>query len=99
MHSLALMLEIGRLGINVHLGTTVKEITETTVVCENESGMLTLPADTVVYATGLKPLHEEAFALSGCAPEFYQIGDCATPKNILKATQTAHTVARNIGRI
>ena len=52
---------------------------------------------TVIYAVGQKPLREEAMALSGCAGEFHQIGDCAVPKNILAATQAAWTVAREIG--
>jgi len=99
MHSLALMQEIGRLGIGVKLGTTVLSISDTAVSCKNAEGEFDIPADTVVYATGQKPLHEQAFALSRCAPEFYQIGDCATPGNILSATQAAHTVARNIGRL
>ena len=98
MHSMALVQEIARLGIGVHLNTTVKGISDASVSCENPGGAFTLQADTVVNATGQKPLHEEAFALSFSAPEFYQIGDCATPKNILAATQTAYTIARGIGR-
>jgi 2,4-dienoyl-CoA reductase-like NADH-dependent reductase (Old Yellow Enzyme family)/thioredoxin reductase len=53
-------------------------------------------ADTVIYAVGLQPLHEEADALRFCAPEFHQIGDCLTPKNIQQATSMAFTVARDI---
>jgi pyruvate/2-oxoglutarate dehydrogenase complex dihydrolipoamide dehydrogenase (E3) component len=99
MHSLALTLEIERLGIDVHLGTTVKSISGVGVSCENADGAFALPADTIVYATGQKPLREEAFALSSLAPEFYQIGDCATPRNIMAATREAYTIARNIGRM
>ncbi|MBA7586830.1 Cinnamate reductase [subsurface metagenome] len=54
-------------------------------------------ADTVIYAIGLQPLHDEADALRFCAPEFRQIGDCLTPKNIHQATGMAFTVARDIG--
>jgi len=99
MHSLALMQEIGRLGIKVYLSTTAKSISGAAVSCENADGEFELPADTVVYATGQKPLHKQAFALSRCAPEFYQIGDCATPRNVMAATREAHTVAKNIGRL
>jgi pyruvate/2-oxoglutarate dehydrogenase complex dihydrolipoamide dehydrogenase (E3) component len=53
-------------------------------------------ADTVIYATGLQPLHDEADALRFCAPEFHQIGDCFTPKNIHQATSMAFTIARDI---
>jgi len=99
MHSLALMQEIARLGIGVYLGTEVKSISDTAVSCENAEGAFELPADTVVYATGQEPLRREAFALSQIAPEFYQIGDCAAPGNVLITTQTAYTIARNIGRL
>jgi len=53
-------------------------------------------ADTVVYATGMQPLHTEADALRLCAPEFYQIGDCLVPRNIHQATRMAFAVARDL---
>jgi hypothetical protein len=56
-------------------------------------------ADTVVYATGYQALSDEAESLRFCAPEFYQIGDCLSPKNIWQATSMAFTVARDIGRL
>jgi hypothetical protein len=52
--------------------------------------------DTVIYATGQQPLHNEADALRFCAPEFHQIGDCLTPKNIHQAVRMAFAVARDI---
>ncbi len=54
------------------------------------------PADTVVYAVGQQPLHDEADALRFCAPEFHQIGDCWMPRNIYQATRMAFAVARDI---
>ena len=53
-------------------------------------------ADTVIYAIGQQPLHDEADALRFCAPEFHQIGDCLAPKNIQQATGMAFAVARDI---
>jgi NADPH-dependent 2,4-dienoyl-CoA reductase/sulfur reductase-like enzyme len=53
-------------------------------------------ADTVVYATGRRPLHAEADALRFCAPEFHQIGDCLAPKNIREAVRMAFSVARDV---
>ena len=55
-------------------------------------------ADTVIYAAGQAPLRDEADALRFCAPEFYQIGDCVTPKSIAEATRLAYNVTRDIGR-
>ena len=98
MHSAALMFEMERKGVKIYLSTTVKEITSQGASCENAGGPFILEGDTIVYATGQKALRDEAFALSGSAPEFYQIGDCATPRSILAANQEAYTIARNIGR-
>ena len=99
MHSAALMFEVERQGIKTYFSTEVKSISDGTVSCEGADGLFLLPADTVVYATGQSPQREEAFNLSPCAPEFYQIGDCTTPRNILTATREAYTVSKNIGRI
>jgi hypothetical protein len=46
----------------------------------------------------MKPLREEAEALRFCAPEFYQIGDCVTPRNIAEATRCAYYAAIDLGR-
>ena len=41
---------------------------------------------------------DDAFALSDCAPEFYPVGDCISPKNIMNATGMAYTISQSIGR-
>ena len=61
------------------------------------SGTMLFEADTVAYAVGQEPLRDEALALRGGAPEFYQIGDCAAPQNIHHATSLAHFIALDIG--
>jgi 2,4-dienoyl-CoA reductase-like NADH-dependent reductase (Old Yellow Enzyme family)/thioredoxin reductase len=98
MHTLALFEEIDKRGLKIHTSTAATEITPAGVMVSGPEGDRLLEADTVIYAVGQKPLREEALALSDCAGEFYQIGDCVTPKNILSATQAAWTVARDIGR-
>lgn len=98
MHTLALFEEIKKQGLKIHTSTAVNEITEKGVSVTGPDGPASLEADTVIYAVGQKPLRDEAAALGRCAPEFYQIGDCVTPKNILAATQAAWTIARDLGR-
>ena len=62
-----------------------------------EVGSKTLfAADTVIYATGQQPLQAEADTLRFCAPEFYQIGDCWRPRNMVEATRMAFAVARDL---
>lgn len=92
-------IEFDKLGIKLCTGTTVKAIEKGCVVAQNQNGELRFAADTIVSALGMKPLREEALALSLCAPEFHQIGDCKDVKNIYSATNTAYQIAMDIGRI
>jgi pyruvate/2-oxoglutarate dehydrogenase complex dihydrolipoamide dehydrogenase (E3) component len=98
MHTMALMNELERLGIQLRLSTKALDIKKKSVLTEGPNGKEELAADIVVYATGQIPKWDEASALSAVAPEFYQIGDCVAPRNILSATQEAYTIANDIGR-
>jgi hypothetical protein len=99
MHTMALTQKMAELNIAVHLSARALEITDGGVRCETPDGALFLGADSVVYAAGQRPLREEGFALHDCAPEFHQIGDCVTPRNILAANQAAYTAAKDLGRV
>ena len=55
-----------------------------------------ITTDTVVYAVGQRPQRQAATALYACAPEFYLLGDCVAPANIMSATSAADTIARAI---
>jgi 2,4-dienoyl-CoA reductase-like NADH-dependent reductase (Old Yellow Enzyme family)/thioredoxin reductase len=100
VHGSALAEELKKLP-NMKITTSAKalEIIQGGLVIEDPDGVRTIDADTVIYAAGYRPLSDEAVAMYGCAPEFYQIGDCVTPGNILTATQAAFQIARDIGRI
>jgi 2,4-dienoyl-CoA reductase-like NADH-dependent reductase (Old Yellow Enzyme family)/thioredoxin reductase len=86
------------LKMKIMTSTKALEITDKGIVVEGQNGVQTIEADTVIYSVGQKPLREEAQALSDCAPEFFALGDCVTPRNIFSATQAAWTIARDIGR-
>ena len=90
--------ELKRCGLSVHYEHTVQEITETGVRCTSPEGERFFEADTVVAALGLRPLWDEAIALSNTAGEFYQVGDCRQPRSILDATGEGWTAAMNLGR-
>ncbi len=80
-------------------GMLVSVISEAKLATDAEVGSKKLfEADTVICALGMTPLREEANALRECAPLFFEIGDCAEPKNIYAANATAYTIARDIGR-
>ncbi len=98
LHILGLKVEIKKRGLAIEFNTKAKEIKADGVLAETEDGEKFFPADTVIYAVGQKPLQNEATALNFCAPEFYQIGDCVSPRNITSANAEAFMIARNIGR-
>jgi len=97
-HFKAIKVEMKRYQIDLHLSTKAVEINERGVKCISSDKEKFFEADTIIYAVGQEPLIEEASSLRFCAAEFYQIGDCVVPKDIMSATSTAHTIARNIGR-
>lgn len=84
--------------INVKCSTRALEVKENGLLVEDEEGEKLLEADTIIYAIGQKPFREESKELSKCAPEFYQVGDCTTPRNIYYATSEAYQAAVDIGR-
>ena len=98
-HMKALWVELNRYGVSVNLSAKAIEIDSTGVLCETADGSRHFAGDTVIYAVGQRPLSEETYSLAGCAPEFYPIGDCIRPENIMNATSMAYMVARSIGNI
>ncbi|MCL2409275.1 MAG: NAD(P)/FAD-dependent oxidoreductase [Oscillospiraceae bacterium] len=98
LHMPGLKAEIRDRGLEIKFNTKVREIATDGVVCETPDGEKTVPADTVIYATGQTPARDAAADLRFCAPEFHMIGDCVSPRNITDATCEAFMTARNIGR-
>ena len=92
LHMKALDVEIKKHQIGVNLSTRAEEITPEGVI---GNGKL-FPADTVIYAVGQRPQRPAATALAPCAPEFYLLGDCIAPANIMSATSAADAIARAI---
>ncbi len=99
LHQLALDVEIEKQKICLALGVKAARITDKGVFCSKDGSDLFFEADRVIYAVGQAPLFEQADALRACAPMFYIIGDCGTPKNIMQATSMADAAVKNIGRL
>ncbi len=98
LHAIGLRAELKKRQVQVALNTRAMEIRPDGVLCQQESGEKFFPADTVIYAVGQRPESDAALALRFCAPEFYQLGDCISPKNITNATGAAYQIACDIGR-
>lgn len=97
LHASGLRVQIKKYSIDMHYNTKAEEITDEGVICSTTDGESFFPADTVIYAVGQRSESDSALALNLCAPEFYMLGDCVSPKNITNATGTAFTIARDIG--
>ncbi|MDR1589714.1 MAG: FAD-dependent oxidoreductase [Oscillospiraceae bacterium] len=94
LHGLALDVKLREMGVELALGTRTLEIGGDGVLAQGpDSARVTFAADTVIYAVGQRPLWDEADALRFLAPEFHQIGDCLTPRNIREATKAAYFIA------
>jgi 2,4-dienoyl-CoA reductase-like NADH-dependent reductase (Old Yellow Enzyme family)/thioredoxin reductase len=85
--------------MEIQVSTKALEVTDKGLVVEDKNGTRLVAADTVIYAIGQSPMRKEGIALHDCAPEFYQIGDCLTSKNVYEATSVAYQIATDIGRI
>ena len=99
LHAIGLKTELNKRKIGVDFNTKAVEIRPEGVVCAGPDGEKLYAADTVIYAVGQRPESDAALALRFCAPEFYQICDCLSPRNITAATSAAFHTARNIGRL
>jgi hypothetical protein len=100
VHGIAIREYLKKLpNMTIRTSTKALEINETGILVDGPAGTEIVEADTIIYSVGQKPLRDEAQALSDCAPEFYTVGDCVTPRNIFAATQAAWTIARDIGRV
>ena len=98
LHALAIRLELARKNVTVNLSVKATGINAGGLIGDGPDGEKLFAADTVIYAAGQMPLRAEACVLNDSAPEFYQIGDCLTPKNIFDATRLAYNIARDVGR-
>jgi 2,4-dienoyl-CoA reductase-like NADH-dependent reductase (Old Yellow Enzyme family)/thioredoxin reductase len=90
LHWKALMLELEKY-VKTVTNTTVQAITPQGVIASNPDGIEQFyPADSVVLATGMRPLSQQAEAFRNCAPEFICIGDCCTPQKVQEAIQSGY---------
>jgi 2-enoate reductase len=78
-------------------GTRVLEIVDQTVLVANEHNeKISLKADTIVLAVGLRPSGELVDRLSDLVPEVYAVGDCVEPRKVIHAIWEGFRMARLI---
>ena len=92
----SILQDIHRRGIQTLLGSRVIEITPEGVVIRKEESLKTIPARTVVLATGVEPLRDMYEELKALVPEVYLIGDAQSPRKALEAIREGLEVALKI---
>jgi 2,4-dienoyl-CoA reductase-like NADH-dependent reductase (Old Yellow Enzyme family)/thioredoxin reductase len=96
INGLALRLELGK-RVKVVTGTRGKAITKEGLLCEGKDGKeLLYETDTVICAAGYKALTSVVEPLRYTAPEFYYIGDCVKPQNVLEAIRAGYDTAMDV---
>lgn len=81
----------------VRTGLKGKAVTDEGLLCEDKDGNeILLEADTILSASGLRPLTEVVDSLRGTAPIVEVIGDCVKPDIIRGATFRAYHAALDL---
>lgn len=97
MHRVGLMDEMEKL-LKVVCSARVTTITpEAVIAVDQEGNQLSFPADTVVYALGMKARREDAEALQAAAGvPVHEIGDCVRAAKVYEAIREGFTVAKKL---
>ena len=83
--------------VTVLLNTTCTSIKKGSVVCKDRAGTVTsLPADTVLFAVGMRPNLDTALQFADSAPNVRFVGDCKKAGNIRNAVRQGYDAAASI---
>lgn len=85
LHHEAVLLELERLGVQMHASTRCVEIVPDGAVVEKDGERIKLTADTVIVAAGIRAKADESEAFRDCAEEFWRIGDCKKARTVTAA--------------
>jgi thioredoxin reductase len=82
----------------VHTSARCSGITENSVsyIDLNDNKEYSVPAETVVFSSGMRSKTALAESFRDCAPIFFKLGDCEIAKNVRICTRTAFDAAMQI---
>jgi 2,4-dienoyl-CoA reductase-like NADH-dependent reductase (Old Yellow Enzyme family)/thioredoxin reductase len=97
MNRASLLGRLARKGVIMLTNVVYSSITNEGLVIVDKSGrMQTLPADTIVLATGNKPNTGLVDLLGDKAGKVHKIGDCLQPRSLLEAISEGYNIGRTI---
>ncbi len=92
----SLMKSLKSLGVELRTGTRLLEVTDKAVVVMTDRGEESIPADTVVLATGVSPVKELEKALEGTGVNLILLGDADKPGKIEDAVRQGFEAALRV---
>jgi 2,4-dienoyl-CoA reductase (NADPH2) len=88
--------DLSRLGVRTMTNTAGKEVTDKGLIVVREGKEILLSADTVVMATGARPVNVLAEKIKDRVREIYLIGDAKAPRKALDAVAEGFEAGRTI---
>jgi NADPH-dependent 2,4-dienoyl-CoA reductase/sulfur reductase-like enzyme len=82
--------------VTIYRNTKCTEVLDGKIKIENDGEESLIPADSIVFAVGVRPNSEEVDELWDAAPEFRAVGDCVSPRFILDAVSEAYFAAMDV---
>lgn len=98
VYKIGMLWKAGELGVELVAGAKVEEITPAGVRYTKDGEELVAAADTVLYATGMKPNDEVYFELAAKAPHVVMVGDCKVVGKVSGAIHGGYFAAMAVGR-
>lgn len=95
-HKMAMKMELDKY-VTPKVNTRAKEITEKGVICiGQDNNEYLVEADSVILAVGVRANDKNNVELSGLTKEFYMIGDCVRPAQVMQSVQQGYYTSREI---
>ena len=91
-----LLMELEKVGVTILNSTACVGAEPSGAVIRTAEGEKTIPADTVIAATGFSPREEEAEAFRESAYDFWKIGDCFQVRKIFNAMREGYNAGAHI---
>ena len=98
VYRIGLMAKVRELGLEIVTGAKVEEIAPEGVLYKKDDAEVFLPADTALYAVGMRSRTELYLALAPLAPHVDLVGDCRTPGKLLGAIHGGYFAGMDVGR-
>lgn len=98
VYKIGMLWRLEQLGVKLVTDARVSEIAASAVTYEKGGESVTLGADTVLYAVGMKANTQTYLDFADKAPHVDFIGDCKTPGKLLGAIHGGYFAALDVGR-